>query len=36
MAVRNLLIITQKVDQEDDLLGFFVDWIIEFKKSKNS
>ena len=32
MAVRNLLIITQKVDQEDDLLGFFVDWIIEFSK----
>src|SRR3989344_5711431 len=26
----NLLIITQKVDEQDDLLGFFVDWIREF------
>ena len=30
--MRNLLIITQKVDENDDLLGFFVDWIREFKK----
>ena len=30
--MRNLLIITQKVDENDDLLGFFVDWIEEFKK----
>jgi len=29
---KNLLIITQKVDEEDDLLGFFVDWINEFSK----
>lgn len=27
-----LLIITQKVDEDDDLLGFFVDWIREFAK----
>ena len=27
-----LLIITQKVDQDDDLLGFFVDWLGEFAK----
>ncbi len=30
--MKNLLIITQKVDEEDDLLGFFVDWIREFSK----
>lgn len=30
--MRNLLIITQKVDQNDDLLGFFVDWLREFSK----
>ncbi|MDD5356074.1 MAG: glycosyltransferase [Candidatus Omnitrophica bacterium] len=29
---KNLLIITQKVDEKDDLLGFFVDWIREFSK----
>ncbi|MEK7616308.1 MAG: hypothetical protein AAB420_03840 [Patescibacteria group bacterium] len=29
--MRNLLIITQKVDPNDQLLGFFVDWIKEFK-----
>ena len=28
--MRNLLIITQKVDEQDDLLGFFVDWIRGF------
>ncbi len=28
--MRNLLIITQKVDEADDLLGFFVSWIREF------
>ncbi|PIR41650.1 MAG: hypothetical protein COV31_00220 [Candidatus Yanofskybacteria bacterium CG10_big_fil_rev_8_21_14_0_10_46_23] len=28
--MKNLLIITQKVDVEDDLLGFFVGWIEEF------
>jgi len=27
---KNLLIITQRVDEQDDLLGFFVDWIREF------
>ncbi|TSC74734.1 MAG: hypothetical protein G01um101444_169 [Parcubacteria group bacterium Gr01-1014_44] len=27
-----LLIITQKVDQEDDVLGFFIGWIKEFSK----
>lgn len=27
-----LLIITQKVDEGDDLLGFFVDWVSEFAK----
>ena len=27
-----LLIVTQKVDREDDLLGFFHQWIIEFAK----
>ncbi len=26
----NLLIITQKVDQDDQLLGFFIDWLKEF------
>jgi len=30
--MRNILIITQKVDEQDDLLGFFVDWIREFSK----
>jgi glycosyltransferase involved in cell wall biosynthesis len=29
---KNLLIITQRVDDGDDLLGFFVDWIKEFSK----
>ncbi|MEK7536916.1 MAG: glycosyltransferase family 4 protein [Patescibacteria group bacterium] len=28
--MENLLIITQKVDQDDDLLGFFVSWLKEF------
>jgi len=28
----NLLIITQKADKDDQLLGFFVSWIQEFKK----
>ncbi len=27
-----LLVITQKVDEKDDLLGFFVDWLREFAK----
>ncbi|MEX2033097.1 MAG: hypothetical protein WD889_00860, partial [Candidatus Colwellbacteria bacterium] len=31
--MKNLLIITQKVDESDDLLGFFVDWIREFSKN---
>ncbi|OGN01553.1 MAG: hypothetical protein A3I26_00760 [Candidatus Yanofskybacteria bacterium RIFCSPLOWO2_02_FULL_43_10] len=30
--MKNLLIIAQKVDAEDDLLGFFVEWIREFAK----
>lgn len=30
--MKNLLIITQRVDAEDDLLGFFVDWLREFSK----
>ena len=30
--MKNLLIITQKVDESDDLLGFFVDWVKEFSK----
>lgn len=30
--MKNLLIITQKVDAEDDLLGFFVSWIRGFSK----
>lgn len=30
--MRNLLIITQKVDIDDDLLGFFVGWLREFSK----
>ena len=29
---KNLLIITQKVDENDQLLGFFVGWIREFEK----
>jgi len=29
----NLLIITQKVDIDDDILGFFHDWITEFAKN---
>lgn len=28
----NLLIITQRVDEDDDLLGFFVGWLREFSK----
>ena len=28
----NLVIITQRVDEADDILGFFVDWIREFAK----
>lgn len=32
MKKRSLLIITQKVDEQDDLLGFFVGWIREFQK----
>jgi glycosyltransferase involved in cell wall biosynthesis len=28
--MRHLVIITQNVDEQDDLLGFFVDWIREF------
>ncbi len=30
--MKSLLVITQKIDQDDQLLGFFVDWIREFKK----
>lgn len=30
--MQRLLIITQKEDPNDDLLGFFVDWIAEFRK----
>ncbi len=30
--MKNLLIITQKIDEADDLLGFFVDWVREFSK----
>src|SRR3989344_2451217 len=30
--MKNLLIIAQKVDAEDDLVGFFVGWIREFSK----
>jgi len=33
--MRNLLIITQKVDENDDLLGFFVGWLKEFAKKFN-
>lgn len=33
--VKNLLIITQKVDEQDDLLGFFVGWLREFSKKFN-
>lgn len=28
--MKNLLIITQKVDEEDQLLGFFVGWLVRF------
>lgn len=31
-AIKHLLIFTQKVDETDDLLGFFVAWIREFSK----
>lgn len=31
--MKNILIITQKVDDNDDLLGFFVSWIKEFSKN---
>lgn len=31
--MKNLLIITQKVDQNDDLLGSFVDWLNEFARN---
>ncbi len=30
--MRNLLIITQRVDENDDLLGFFISWIREFAR----
>jgi len=30
--VKNLLIITREVNEEDDLLGFFIEWIKEFAK----
>lgn len=30
--MKKLLIITQKVDESDQLLGFFIDWIIRFAK----
>jgi len=30
--VKNLLIITKKVDKNDQLLGFFIDWIVRFAK----
>ena len=30
--MNKLVIITQRIDEEDDLLGFFVDWIHEFAK----
>lgn len=33
--MRNLLVITQKVDEDDDLLGFFVAWLKEFSKKFN-
>ncbi|PIP34230.1 hypothetical protein COX22_00005 [Candidatus Falkowbacteria bacterium CG23_combo_of_CG06-09_8_20_14_all_49_15] len=32
MATKNLLIITQKVDANDDILGFFHGWLREFAK----
>lgn len=32
---KNLLIITQKVDENDQLLGFFIDWLIGFSKRFN-
>jgi glycosyltransferase involved in cell wall biosynthesis len=31
----NLLILTQKVDENDDVLGFFHEWIKEFAKNTN-
>ncbi len=31
--MKSILVITQKVDQEDDLLGFFVAWLREFARS---
>ncbi len=30
--MKHLLVITQKVDEEDDLLGFFSDWLREFAR----
>lgn len=33
---KNILIITQKVDRNDDVLGFFHSWLIEFSKSFNT
>ena len=33
MNTKNLLIITQKVDEDDDLLGSFIDWLNEFAKN---
>jgi len=33
--MRNLLIITQRVDENDQLLGFFVEWLKEFAKHHN-
>lgn len=34
--MKNILIITQKVDENDDLLGFFVGWLREFSKKFNN
>lgn len=33
--MKNILIITQKVDLQDDVLGFFYEWIVEFAKQWN-
>ncbi len=33
---KGILIITQKVDKDDSILGFFHDWIMEFSKQYNN
>ena len=33
--MKNLLIVTQKVDEDDQLLGFFIEWVVRFAQRFN-